>query len=275
VTATRPYDASEYHTDIDSEVRRLRHMANLNWAKESRTLQAFGLTDGMSVLELASGPGFITELLSTIVPNGSITGVEIDPKLIAYAEGYLPDRAASPYQFVERSVLDTGLPDNSFDFAVARLIFEHLTDQDLAMREIFRVLKPGGRLVIIDFDYRFSHLTTPVVTQAEAALEKAAAVHAARGGDPTAGRRVWRLLRDAGFSDIDLEAIVLHSGEKGMAWSAVQFDPSRLLPFVAAGVLSQQEWNEVKEAMDRFVADEQSFYMSILILGLGIKPTEG
>src|ERR1041384_5607091 len=123
MTAARPYEAGQYHRDLPAELKRLYRFANLNWPKEARALQLLGLTDGMSVLEVGSGPGFYTELLSGLVPNGQITGVEIDRSLIAHAEDYLAQRAASPVSFVETSVLDTGLPAGQLDFATARLVF--------------------------------------------------------------------------------------------------------------------------------------------------------
>jgi ubiquinone/menaquinone biosynthesis C-methylase UbiE len=271
-TAARPYVANRYHRDLESEVSRLQRLSQLNWQKEARALSSFGLGDGISLLEVGSGPGFFTQLLSTLVPNGEIIGVEIDPQLIAAAEAYLASRAQSKYRFINRSVVDTKLPDSSVDFAVARLIFQHLPDQGTALREIYRLLKPGGRLVIIDTDYRFSHLTDPVVKEAELALEKAAAVHSMRGGDPRAGRRLWRLLQAGGFQNLDLEAVVLHSGEKGVQWCASQFDPDRLRPLVAAGVIPEEQWRQVREAVDDFLARDDAFYMSIMILACGQKP---
>jgi ubiquinone/menaquinone biosynthesis C-methylase UbiE len=50
---------------------------------------------------------------------------------------------------MESSVMEMPLRDETFDFAYARLVFQHLPDPLGAMREIRRVLKPGGKLVII------------------------------------------------------------------------------------------------------------------------------
>ncbi len=61
---------------LELEIGRLRSLARMGWEKEARTLRQFGLRDGMKVLEIGSGPGFYTELLATLVPNGSITRFE-------------------------------------------------------------------------------------------------------------------------------------------------------------------------------------------------------
>src|SRR5438045_9724778 len=87
------YKASEMNEDVEKEVERLRGQALWGWDKESRNLSWFGLTDGMSILEVGSGPGFITEQLLALYPNSHITCVEIDPDLILPAEKYLQSKA--------------------------------------------------------------------------------------------------------------------------------------------------------------------------------------
>src|SRR5438309_8492116 len=84
-----PYKASEMNESLDKEIERLRDQALRGWEKESRNLAWFGLRDGTSVLEVGSGPGFITAQLLALYPNTHITCVEIDPDLTAPAEQYL------------------------------------------------------------------------------------------------------------------------------------------------------------------------------------------
>lgn len=272
MTATRPYEADRYHRDLPSELLRLQRFAGLAWDKEARALTALGLTDGMKVLEIGSGPGFYTEHLTGLVPNGSVTGLEIDAGLIEHARRHLESRAKTTVTLVEGSAGDIPLPDASFDFAVARLVFQHLPDQATALREIRRVLRPGGRVAVVDVDYRATNLVYPVRDAVEAILEKTALAHQMRGGDPHVGRRIWRLLDRAGFTDLDLEAAVLHSGDKGIGWCSAQFDPDRLLPFVEQGLLPRQEWQAVRDAVDAILSDPEAFYLSIMLFAGGRRP---
>ena len=144
------YNVSSYNRDLNQELKRLRIQAHLTWKRESRVLSWFGLQDGMSLAEFGSGPGFTSELLLSLLPNGFVTAVELDPVMIQHAKQYQKQQGISEekLKIVEASVMDTSLPDNSFDFAVARAIFEHLSDPVGAAKEIRRVLKPGGRLEI-------------------------------------------------------------------------------------------------------------------------------
>src|ERR1041385_5680469 len=125
---TAKYDASRNNISLEAEINRLHHQANMNVEKESRALRAFGLKDGMSVLEVGSGPGCVTEWLSKLVPNGSITCLEIDPILIDYARQNLEGKTPCSCNFVQGSAMKMDLPDNSFDFALVRLVFVYLSD---------------------------------------------------------------------------------------------------------------------------------------------------
>jgi predicted methyltransferase len=69
MSASGSYNLPASHRDAQAEIERLAAQAHSGWDKESWTLSWFGLNDGMSVLELGSGPGFITEQLLTLVPK--------------------------------------------------------------------------------------------------------------------------------------------------------------------------------------------------------------
>src|SRR5215218_8964985 len=86
------YKASDMNDNLDKEIERLRVQALCGWDKESRNLAWFGLRDGMSILEVGSGPGFVTEQFLALCPNSHVTCVEIDPDLIVPAEQYLRSR---------------------------------------------------------------------------------------------------------------------------------------------------------------------------------------
>ena len=58
------YDASSQPIGLDKEVERLRGQALVVWEKEARNLAWLGLRDGMSILELGSGPGFVAAMMA-------------------------------------------------------------------------------------------------------------------------------------------------------------------------------------------------------------------
>jgi ubiquinone/menaquinone biosynthesis C-methylase UbiE len=160
------------HTNVDAEIERLRQQALWGWEKELRTLQWFGLKDGMTLLEIGSGPGFITAQLLDTFPDLHVTCLEIDPEMVERAEKYLAEKHSGRYNLVHASVMEMPLAENSFDFAFARLVFQHLPDPLGAMREIRRVLKPGGKLVIMDIDDGLNLLVDPPSSEADAIVQR-------------------------------------------------------------------------------------------------------
>lgn len=271
-TRTRLYEASSVNVNLESEIERLYHGAHLNVAKEQRSLERFGLQDGMAVLEVASGPGFVTEWLSALVPNGSITCLEIDPVLIEHARKYLKDKVKCDYELVEGNVLGMEFEDNRFDFAIIRLLYENFEDPLIATREAFRVLRPGGKLVIAEGDPAFNTLTDPVYPEAELIKQKLARVQETQGLKPMIGRSLWRILKTAGFQNIDIEAIVSHSGEKGLDFYYPHVNPERMVPLVAEGTLTAEEEQIMRGVVERFFGSDESFFMRILLHACGEKP---
>lgn len=269
----RAYEPASYSDGIAREIDRLRNLSGLGWAKEARTLCNFGLKEDMSVLEVASGPGFYSEKLLELLPHGKLTCVEIEEEFVRYAKKYLDGKKTGSYQVEQGSVLELPYASEAFDFVIARLIFHHLSDPVRAINELIRVLKPGGKLVIADYDAKTAHMLSPIIPGSELVHEKAIRAHAARGGDAYVGRKLWRLMTDACLAGVELEAVVLHSGEAGMGTCATQFDPNRLLPLVRAGVISEHEYTVYAEETDKFLKSPDAFYMNILVFACGTRPS--
>lgn len=102
-----------------------------------------------SVLEVGAGVGANTAVLAAAHPDATITATDLDPAMVAAARARLAD-------FGERVTVEeadtTRLPfhDGRFDAAVSLLMLHHVLDWQGAIRELARVLRPGGRLVGYD-----------------------------------------------------------------------------------------------------------------------------
>ncbi|HET9496415.1 MAG TPA: class I SAM-dependent methyltransferase [Chloroflexia bacterium] len=260
------YDVRKEHRDTESEIERLRAQALLHWEQEAAALTRFGLRDGMSVLELGSGPGFITEQLLRLVPGSTVTCLEIDSMLVERAREYLTGTGGDRLSFVNASIMDTGLPGNSFDFAYARFLFQHLPDPTASAREVLRVLKPGGKLVISDVDDALV-VFEPRLPEFELALARFAQAQAAQGGDRFIGRKLPRLLKGAGFRNPQIELPAFHTDVIGMEAALPQIDADRLLPLVQFGLLTQEEWDAARVARERFLESDPFIMMALVMAG--------
>lgn len=107
---------------------------------------------GERVLDIGSGPGFLASILAEAVgPAGSITGVDISEPLNEAARAH-----CSHQDWVEILHGDAAkLPFASAaaDAAIATQVFEYVADLDAAIAEVFRVVRPEGRVVVVDTDW--------------------------------------------------------------------------------------------------------------------------
>src|SRR5262249_49856929 len=125
-TGSRSYDVSRF--DLGRETQRLRMQALLTWPKEAHNRDWYGPRDGMSVLELGSGPGFVTKQLLDLLPSSATTAIEIAPEMIARAKTYLGAKDENLLRILQGNILAMELPENTFDFAIARFLYQHLPD---------------------------------------------------------------------------------------------------------------------------------------------------
>ena len=205
------YKIRNFAANVDQEIRRLKAQVELFWDKEARLLSAFGLRDGMSVLECGCGPGHVVEKLLTTFPGCDVTGVEIDPFLVRKCKETVAALGTGRGQIHEQSITELGFPDSSFDFVISRLVLEHLPDPVRAVKEVHRVLKTGGKAVFIDNDFDMHLRVYPDIPELRELYEAYCCCRTTEGGNPRIGRELPGLLMEAGFSKVDLEIVSAHS----------------------------------------------------------------
>jgi arsenite methyltransferase len=162
--------------------------------------EALGAAPGDHVLDVGCGPGFYSrELLDQVGPEGSVTGIDQSPQMLAVArrrsEGFANGR------FEEGDA--TGLPveSDSFDRALSVQVLEYVPDIPAALAEIHRALRPGGRVVIWDVDWATVSWHSEDPARMERVL-KAWDAHLAHASLP---RTLAPSLRAVGFEDVRMD----------------------------------------------------------------------
>jgi SAM-dependent methyltransferase len=182
------------HTTTDREQQRLGRRT----VATSAGFLLPHLRPGMRMLDCGCGPGSITVGLAAAVAPGETIGLDLQEAQIDHARRMATEQSVSNVRFEVGSVYELPFADASFDAAFAHNLLLHVADPLRALREMRRVLKPGGVVGIADDDGGtwLWEPHTPLLAEAQRLFLLALAHH---GGDPYRARHHRRLLLEAGF----------------------------------------------------------------------------
>jgi len=149
VRATRQDQASHYFAAQAPRWDQVRSL-HLDEAKvESALLDVFGDQPPKSLLDIGTGTGRILQLLAPRIGFG--LGVDLSREMLAVARANLDRTSLRNCQVRQGDMYHLPLPDGSFDAATLHNVLRFADDPGAALAEAARVLRPGGRLVIVDF----------------------------------------------------------------------------------------------------------------------------
>ena len=157
-----PYPASmnkkftDPNADIQQFVKRFENDSRDIYVKRQDITRAVGLRPGDAVADIGAGTGLFTQLFAEQVgPKGTVYAVDIGPAFVKYIAEQAKQRG---HERVVKTVLNTPdsseLPPGSIDVAFLCDTYHHFEHPEKMLASIHRALRPGGRLVIIDFDLR-------------------------------------------------------------------------------------------------------------------------
>jgi ubiquinone/menaquinone biosynthesis C-methylase UbiE len=170
-----------------------------------RHVDALGIAPGWRCWEVgAGGPSVPDGLLSRVGPAGRVLATDLDVRWVS-------DRADPRVEVAVHDVAHDDPPDGGFDLVHARLVLMHVPDREQALHRMVAALRPGGRLLVEDFDVALQPLLCPDEVTADQQLANRVKAEfrrllVQRGADVAFGRRLPGLFREAGLVDVGADA---------------------------------------------------------------------
>ncbi|MEP6480969.1 MAG: methyltransferase domain-containing protein [Rhodoglobus sp.] len=156
------------------------------------------LAPGLSLLDVGCGPGTITAEFADRLALGRVVGLDASAEVIAKASA---DFARPNLSFVTGNAYELPFDDGAFDIAHAHQTLQHVADPVRMLREMRRVVKPGGIVAARDVDYAGT-IWFPQLPALDSWLALYERVHRSNGGEPDAGRRLKAWAQEAGFDEV-------------------------------------------------------------------------
>ncbi|MDA8123904.1 MAG: methyltransferase domain-containing protein [Deltaproteobacteria bacterium] len=190
-------EASEVGTYVHGYNAEHREFLSVRTAARQADFFLPYLKEGMRLLDCGCGQGAITTGLAAAILPGEAVGIDMGESQIAAAREWAAAKGQQNVRFEVGNLYEIPFPDASFDAVFANTVLEHVDDPGRAMREMRRVLKPGGVVGLADPDYGtlIQEPSTPLSLELRELLLR----FSKESGSPFYARNMRRTLLDSGF----------------------------------------------------------------------------
>jgi ubiquinone/menaquinone biosynthesis C-methylase UbiE len=216
------------------------------------------------ILDVGCGPGSITLGLARLVPQGHVVGVDILPDYLDQARHFAEAQGVKNIEFIQSDAhAIKAIGDESFDIVHSHQVLLHLSDPVGALREMRRLVKPGGIVAARD-----NAANVPVPTSAVIAkqIEMYERIARDRGAHADGGRHTPAWAHEAGFAWDKIEmssAAWEYSGPEGRRiWIENTKDALRKVA-MAGGYATEEEMDEARAAWEEWATHEEARFMAL------------
>jgi SAM-dependent methyltransferase len=250
-----------------SDRRRLEAQSRLWDPFTFRTLAATGVGPGWHCLEVGAGTGTVaTWLVDRVGPGGRVVATDIETR-------WLAPLATTNLEVRHHDVADHPLEADGYDLIHLRLVLEHLPQREAVAGKLVRALRPGGWLVVEDYDLRTIAFTDPPSRAWQEVNRAVLGVFAAAGSDGVCGSRLLRMLQSAGLTDVVAEGCVRSMDVRALApvFRTALAALADQLADADADAVTAAALAEVLADFDR-TPDPPAAYTPILVAATGRRP---
>lgn len=217
------------------------------------------------LLDVGCGPGSITVDLAVLVPQGHVTGIDAVANVLDQGRAAAVARGLTNITFEPADTYALPYPDHSFDVVYAHQVLQHVARPVEALREMHRVLRPGGLVAVRDSDY-----TTMVHAPHDPRLDRWLALYfqvaRSNGGEPNAGRFLRGWVQQANFvEEVATASAWCHANPEatttwGHQWAARVSESAFAEQAVAMGAATPAELADIANAWRSWAAKPDAFF---------------
>lgn len=235
------------------------------------------LAPGMSLLDVGCGPGNITADLAGRLGDAAVVGVDLSVEVIGLARSQYAKGSHPNLSFEVADVYELDIGDDSFDVVYAHQVLQHLSKPVDALREMRRVLKPGGILAVRDADYG-TFVWSPDEPLLDRWLELYHEITTANHAEANAGRYLKSWVTAAGFDRVAVSSSnwIFESPDERSWWGGLWADRVRHSDFARQGVeyelTTKDELEAIAEAFVQWSRSSDGFFLLVNVEVLGRKP---
>lgn len=178
--------------------------------KKTKTQRASALDDvkfeGISkILDVGCGTGVVGVDLLNLIPSAQLFGLDIAPSVLRVAKEKIPNGRKG--NFIAGNAYDLPFVNGSFDLVACQYVLQHLSQPVHALSEMRRVSRAEAQAVIFEFDDRTGFTYPAPPDELQALLQAKIELIERKGGDRSIGRKLYHLLRWAGWTEIEVKII--------------------------------------------------------------------
>lgn len=238
-------------------------------------LDQIGVRRGWWTIDIGCGPLGITDLLAERTgPAGEVIGLERDPEMLEFGHELMAERGLdTTVRLIQGDARETGMPAESFDFAHARLLLVNLPQPEEVVSEMVNITRPGGYVACEEVDW-VSWVCDPIHPAWTRLININADIWRKRGMDVNVGRRLPRLLTQAGLTDVQTRAhAAVYNHEEKYQYLLLAFSAINRDEMIRSGYVTEAEYIEMTESLQRHLSDPATFVtQSLFCQAWGRKP---
>ena len=255
----------------------------MDWMK-SRTVEKHGafllpyLSPGQSLLDCGCGPGSLTVGFAQVLAPGRVVGIDRETTQLAAAIAYAGEHGIDNLRFESGDVYALPFEDLSFDVVFCSAVLGSVGEPQNVVREMIRVLKPGGIIALKEFDHGgdIIHPQTPLLAASIELYQRARAEH---GHEPRGGRRLREWLAECGC-EIKYTHAFFDQRTKETGLTEYVDRNNRLVDEILASRYIELGWATREEIAaqarewEDFARDPASLYAAAWVETIGRKPSD-